>query len=770
MADLVRPGMLHAAFLRSPHAHARIRAIDAAAARSTPGVAAVLTGPDLRAEARPMRAASRMAGYTATEMPALALDKTRYGGEAVAVAVAQSRYEAEDALDRIAVDYEPLEAVVDPRRALSDSSPRVHDNPRGNVLLSRAFSQGDAGAAFARAPVSVGDRFVFRRHAAVAIENRACLAEWEPAEGALTLWTSTQVPGMIREVLAELLSLPTHRVRVVAPDVGGGFGAKSLLYPEEVAIAAVARKLGCPVKWVGDRREDLLTSAQAWDEDIEAELAVEADGRIAALRARILADVGAYSVYPWTASIEVIQVVSFLPGPYRVPHYHGEAWGVATNKAPMGPYRGVGRPVSTFVMEGLLDRAARRLGMDPKAIRLANLVRPDELPYRAPSGLVWDSGHFAEALERACDVAGYDAVRSTAPRPPGARRRTGIGIACYVELTGVGSAIPASPGADIATGTEGATVRVDPGGSVTALFGLACHGQGHETTLAQVVAEELGVRFDAVRIVHGDTGAGPVGSGTYASRSAVIGGGAAILASRAVKDKALLIAAHRLEADVQDLTMEAGVVQVKGAPDRRVTFAEIARAAYAGARRLPKGMEPGLEATRFYDPYIGTAASAAHVAVVEVDLDLCSVSLVRHVVVEDCGRIINPMIVEGQAIGGVAQGVGAALLEEIVYGEGGQLETASLMDYLVPTAAEMPAIEVEHVERPSPTTLGGFKGVGEGGTIGAPAAIANAVADALAPLGIEISDLPITPERLFRLLSARDPGARDHGPEDRSAP
>ncbi len=703
-----------------------------------------------------MRAASRMAGYTPTDMPALAVDKVRYAGEAVAVAVAESRYEAEDALDLIAVDYEPLDAVVDPRQALADSCPRLHEGARGNVLLSRAFSQGDASAAFARAAVAVGDRFVFHRHAAVAIENRVCMAEWEPGDEALTLWTSTQVPGMIREVLADLLALPVHKVRVVAPDVGGGFGVKSLLYPEEVAISAVARKLGRAVKWVGDRREDLHTSAQAWDEDIEAELAVEADGRIAALRARMWADVGAYSVYPWTASIEVIQVVSFLPGPYRVPHYHGEAWGVATNKAPMGPYRGVGRPVSTFVMEGLLDRAARRLGMDPRAIRLANLVRPDELPYRAPSGLVWDSGHFAEALERACQVADYDGLRS-APRATPSRRRVGVGIACYVELTGVGSAIPASPGADIATGTEGATVRVDPGGSVTASFGLACHGQGHETTMAQVVAEELGVAFDAVRIVHGDTAAGPVGSGTYASRSAVIGGGAAILASRAVRDKALLIAAHRLEADVRDLALEGGVVHVKGAPARRVTFAEIARAAYAGAKRLPKGMEPGLEATRFYDPYIGTAASATHVAVVEVDLDLCSVALVRHVVVEDCGRIINPMIVEGQAVGGVAQGVGAALLEEVVYGEGGQLQSGSLMDYLVPTATDVPPIEVEHVERPSPSTLGGFKGVGEGGTIGAPAAIANAVADALAPLGIEISELPITPERLFRLLSERGP-------------
>src|SRR5436309_337395 len=538
---------------------------------------------------------------------------------------------------------------------------------------------------------------------------------------------------MIREALAELLGIPAHRVRVVAPDVGGGFGMKSALYPEEVAVSALARLLGRPVKWVGDRREDLLTSTQAWDEDIEAELGVDGDGCIRGLRAKVWADVGAYSVYPWTASIEVIQVVSFLPGPYRVPHYHGQAWGVATNKAPMGPYRGVGRPVSTFVMEALLDRAARRLGLDAAAIRRANLIRSSELPYRSPSGLVWDSGSFAESLERACEAVDYARFRAEQRHDVPARRRAGIGIASYVELTGVGSAIPASPGADIATGTEGATVRVDPAGTVTAAFGLACHGQGHETTLAQVVAQELGVELDAVRVVHGDTEAGPIGSGTYASRSAVIGGGAAILAARALREKALAIGAHLLEVSADDLTLADSRATVRGAPDRALSLREIARAAYAGAKRLPAGMEPGLEATRFYDPYFGTASNATHIAVVEVDPETCGVVVRRFVVVEDCGRIINPLIVEGQAIGGVAQGVGAALLEEVVYADDGQLLTGSLMDYLVPTAAEVPAIEVVHLERPSPTTLGGFKGVGEGGTIGAPAAVANAIADALQP-------------------------------------
>ena len=753
VADLTLSRVLHVAFLRSPHAHARLVSVDTRPARTLPGVAACITGDEIATHARPIRAESKMAGYHATEFPPLARGKVRFVGEAVVAVLAESRYVAEDALEAVDVRYAALPVVATPETAMAGDAPLVHEAAGSNVLLSRAFVRGDADAAMAGAAVVVGDRFRFHRHAGVTMENRACLADWNTGAGELTLWSSTQIPGLLREALAELLDLPAHRLRVVAPDVGGGFGVKSALYPEEVAVCALARLTGRPVKWVGDRREDLLTSTQAWDETIDAELAVDADGTIHALRARVVADVGAYSIHPWTASIEVVQVISFLPGPYRVPHYRGEAWGVATNKAPMGPYRGVGRPVSTFVTEALVDRAARRLGMDPVALRLRNLIRPDELPYRSPSGVVWDSGSFVESLERARDVVAYEHVRAAQRDPRRAGRYVGVGVACYVELTGVGSAIPASPGAAINTGTEGATVRVDPSGTVTASFGLACQGQGHETTLAQVVAAELGARLEDVRVVSGDTAAGPAGTGTYASRSAVIGGGAAILAARALREKALAIGAHLLEVSADDLTLADSRATVRGAPDRALSLREIARAAYAGAKRLPAGMEPGLEATRFYDPYFGTASNATHIAVVEVDPETCGVVVRRFVVVEDCGRIINPLIVEGQAIGGVAQGVGAALLEEIVYDGDGQLLTGSLMDYLVPTAAELPPVEVVHLERPSPTTLGGFKGVGEGGTIGAPAAVANAIADALKPLGIELSELPVTPDRLFRLLS-----------------
>src|SRR5947208_3874004 len=479
VADLDRPRLLHVAFLRSPHAHARIARVDARPALAQPGVVACWTAQDLRGRVKAMQAPSRMRSYRPTEWPALADGKVRYAGEAVAALVAESRYAAEDAADTIVVEYEPLGVASDPEAAMGADAALVHESAGSNVLLTRTFSQGDVAAAFRDAALVVGDRFRFHRHAGVTMESRACLADTE--RGTLTLWSSTQIPGILRDVLADLLTLPTASVRVVAPDVGGGFGVKGVVYPEELVVSALARALGRPVRWIGDRREDLMTTTQAWDEVIDAELAVDRDGRIAGLRAKVVADIGAYSIYPWTASIEIIQVVSFLPGPYRVSHYHAEAFGVATNKTPMGPYRGVGRPVSVFVTESLLDSAARRLGLDPAEIRRRNLLRAEDLPYRSPSGITWDSGAFHECLELACKQAGYDDLRVEQARGRKHGRMLGVGLAAYVELTGVGSAIPVSPGADIATGTEGATVRVEVDGGVTAIFAVACHGQGHET-------------------------------------------------------------------------------------------------------------------------------------------------------------------------------------------------------------------------------------------------------------------------------------------------
>ncbi|MEE9533762.1 MAG: xanthine dehydrogenase family protein molybdopterin-binding subunit, partial [Acidimicrobiia bacterium] len=499
------PGLLYAAFLRSPYAHARIVRLDPSAARALPGVAAVVAGEELTHLVKPVRALSNMTDYKVTSFPPLAVGKVRYMGEAVAAVVAESRYLAEDAIERIMVEFEPLPAVSDLEAASEAGAAVLHEEAGSNVLLSREFARGEVDAAIAGADVCVRERFRFHRHTAVGMENRGCLAEYREATACLTLYAATQCPGLLRSVLADLMTLPEHRIRVVATDVGGGFGAKSALYPEDLTVCVLSRLLARPVKWIGARREDFLATSQAWDEIVEAELALRADGTIVGLRADVTADVGAYSIYPWTAAIEPVQTISFLPGPYRVPNYRGRTRGVATCKAPMGAYRGVGRPVSTFAMEGLMDRAARRLGMDPTELRQRNYIQPEELPYKAPSGIVWDQASLPACMQRTREVLEYTATRrwQTEARTEG--RWIGIGFASYVELTGIGSAIPVSPGMPIATGTEACTIRVDPSGTVTAIFSLAPQGQGLETSLAQVVADELGVRLEDIRVVCGDT-------------------------------------------------------------------------------------------------------------------------------------------------------------------------------------------------------------------------------------------------------------------------
>ncbi|MGA2816370.1 MAG: xanthine dehydrogenase family protein molybdopterin-binding subunit [Xanthobacteraceae bacterium] len=744
---------LHVAFRRSDQSHARIRAIDCSPARNAPGVVAVFTAEDLADLVTPILATSRIPNYYATPILPLARGKVRYVGEPVVGVIADSPYHAEDAIELVAIDYESLPLVTDPEQAVRSGAPLLHEEAGTNVLVSREFKRGDVDDAIASAPVRVQGRFRMRRKTAMAIEPRVCLAEYETKHETLTLHSATQVPGIVRDALALALGIPGNRIRVVAPDVGGGFGGKGSLYPEEIFVCAAARRLERPIKWTSDRMEDLAATSQGFDEIVDAELAVDNEGRVVALRADVIGDVGAYSIYPWTAALEPVQVVSFLPGPYRVPHYRGRVRAVATSKAPTGPYRGVGRPISTFVMERLMDMAAAKIGIDAKEIRLRNLVPTAELPYKVASGIVWDKSGFQECLNMACDAIGYDTLRVRQEEARAAGRWTGIGIACYAELTGIGSRISVAPGMPIQTGTETAIIRIDDTGGVTASFGVASHGQGLETTLAQVVAEHLGASFDDIRIVHGDSAAVPGATGTYASRSMVLAGGAATLAAQAVREKVLNAASHLLETSAADLVAEDGKVTVAGT-DRSITFREVARSVYSEIDQLPPGARDELAATKTYDPVFGTTTSATHIATVEIDPETYEVRVDRFVVAEDCGRLVNPLIVDGQVHGGVAQGIGAALYEEIVYDEQGQITTASLVDYLVPSACEIPSMDVLHLESASPTTLGGFRGMGEGGTIGAPAAIANALADALSPLGIEINELPVTPERLFRLIEA----------------
>jgi aerobic carbon-monoxide dehydrogenase large subunit len=741
---------LHLAFRRSEQPHARITRIDTAAAQTAPGVVAVFTANDIADDFKPVIPFSRMANYYATPIMPLASDKVRYVGEAVVAVVATSRYLAEDALELIEIEYEPLKAVSRGEQAIGEDAPLLHEEAGTNVLIAREFKKGDVEVDLSGAAVRVSGRFEMTRKAPLAMEPRSYSAEYDGRRRAITLYTSSNIPGIVRDAISESLGLPGSRLRVVAPDVGGSFGSKGSLYPEELLICIAARKLGRSLKWTADRLEDISSSSQAFAEVVDAEMGFDTNGVAVALQADVVGDVGAYSIYPWTCGLEPVQVVSFLPGPYKIRSYRGAARGVATCKPPTGPYRGVGRPMATFVTERLMDLGAKALGLDPLEIRRRNLVRAEEFPYRIGSGIIWDKTGFVECLEAAAEAAAYEELRARQTDARQQGRLFGIGIASYAELTGIGSRIAVAPGMPINTGSETAKISIDSTGAVTAAFGVASHGQGLETTLAQIIADDLGARFEDIRVIHGDSDAVLMSTGTYASRSAVLGGGAAKHASSLLRDKIKRVASHLLEANHDDIEVAAGKVFVTGT-DRAVMLKQIAKAVYSDMKTLPVEAREELSASYTYDPINGTTAAATHIAAVEVDPTTCFVRILKYVVAEDCGRIINPMIVDGQVHGGVAQGIGAALFEELVYDEDGQLLSASLVDYMIPSAPEVPDMDVVHIESES-AVAGGFRGMGEGGTIGAPAAIANAIADALSPLDIDVSLLPMTPERIFRLM------------------
>lgn len=747
--DMTPPNTGHIAFRRSDHPHALIKSIDLGDARDLAGVIGIFTAEDLGHDLTPAIPASRMKGYHATPIWPLARGKVRYVGEPVLAVVAESRYVAEDALDRIQIEYEPLPFAIRAEDAAADGAPLLHDEAGTNTIISRIFTRGDVDTAFAQAAVTVGATFRMRRKTPMATEPRCYLAEWDKRRRALTLHTTSNIPGVIRDVLSGCLDLPGNRLRVVAPDVGGSFGGKGSLYPEELLVAVLSRKLERPVKWTSDRLEDLSATSQAFDERMDAELAVDAEGRLLGLRAEVIGDIGAYSIYPWTGALEPVQIVSFMPGPYRMEHYRGSVRGVLTSKAPTGPYRGVGRPGATFAMERLIDMAAGKLGIDPLEMRRRNLVTAEEFPYRTGSGIIWDRTGFQECLEAVAETANYTTLIKARDEARAQGRWVGIGLASYAELTGIGSRISVAPGMPINTGTETASIRIDATGAVTAAFGISSHGQGAETTLAQVIADELGCRLEDIEIQHGDSALVPMGTGTYASRGAVLGAGAATMASHVVRGKIFKAAAHLMEVPEETLAASNGIVSASGT-NRSMTFKEIANAVYAQMGRIPHDKREDLVASETYDPYLGTASAATHLAMVEIDPETYGVTITHYFVAEDCGRIINPLIVEGQVQGGVAQGIGAALLEEVIHDDEGQIVTASLADYLVPIAGTMPKIGIVHVESVLPANKTGVRGMGEGGTIGAPAAIANAISDAL---GRDVTTLPMTPERIFRLVT-----------------
>jgi carbon-monoxide dehydrogenase large subunit len=748
VADLQMPDLLEMQVVRSPHAHARLSGIDRSALGE--GVADFLTAADLPGPASAIPINWVLSSMRSDSFPVLARDRVHYAGQAVAALLAPTRYAAEDAAEAIVVEYEPLPAVVDMDAALEPGAPLLYPEWGDNVAFALRDQHGDVEAAFASAEVVIRQRVSYPRHAPLPLETRGVLAHYDAGSEQLTVWLATQAAHVVRGLLAERLGFPEHRLRVIAPHVGGAFGAKLHIYPEEVLTALFALRTGRPVRWIEDRREHLLATIHAREQRIDLELAARRDGTLLGARARVRADVGAHlhSRGPSAATVTMYQI----PGPYRLGAYGVGLEAVVTTKMPFGAYRGFGKPQATFAMERGIDALAARLGMDPAEVRRRNLVRPDELPRPSASGRgELDCGDYPEALRRAQELVGWEARRAA---HAGLRERgvlRGLGVACTVESTAISSAAMARAGRRHGA-YESTVVRVDPSGTITLACSLMPSGQGHETALAQICADVLQVYPSTVRVLLGDTERCPYsGYGTAASRGMTTGGASALLAARRVREKLLAVAAHQLEVAPSDVELVDGHVAVRGSPTRRLGLAEVALEASL-AHRLPPGMEPGLEASATWDPTGGAYSYATHACEVEVDAETGAVRLLQYVAVDDCGTVVNPTLVDGQLVGAIAQSIGGTLYEELRYDEHGQLLTASLMDYLVPTACEVPGVRTAHLHTPSPHTPGGFKGVGEAGTIPVPAAIANAVMDALRPEGAAANTLPLTPARVLDLV------------------
>lgn len=745
--DIRLHGLLHAAFVRSPHAHARLLHVDAAPALASRGVVAALTAHDVAGRDLTLSPRLDAPGFVPTTWPALPASRLRFVGEPVAVVAASDPYAAADGCEAVVVEYEPLPALSDIDGALAPGAPLLHDAVPGNVLIERRYAHGDVDGSFAAAAVVVRETFTHGRCSASPIEPRGLIARWEGDD--LTVWVGTQVPHVLRGALALAFGLTEGRVRVIVPDTGGGFGQKMHVLPEDLAVVALARAAGHPVKWVETRRENLAAASHGREARVEIEAAADAAGTLLALRARVVSDAGAYHIYPLTAALEPLGTAGILPGPYRIPAYAYQALAVATCKPPLGAYRGVGMTMGAFVMERTMDLVAERLGLDPAEIRRRNLIRPEAYPFSSASGFVYDSGNYPKALEEALGLAGYERLREEQAEARRRGRLVGIGLSCYTEYTGMGAETYRGRGMVHLPGPEAATITMEPDGGVRCSLSFPSQGQGHATTVAQLVADRLGVALDRVMVFQTDTQVSPPGSGTFASRGGIAQSGAAGGAAETLRKKIFRIAAGLLEASAADLEIRQGQVHVRGVPGRHVDVAEVARVAYSPPRGgLPGDAEPGLVATQIFDLPGPAFSGAVHVAVVEVDGETGRVAVRGYTVVEDCGPVINPAIVEGQIHGAVAQGIGEALSERLVYDESGQLLTGTFMEYALPVAEDLPSFVIGHLETPSPLTPGGYKGMGEGGTIGAPAAVANAVADALRPLGIAVTSLPILPASL----------------------
>jgi carbon-monoxide dehydrogenase large subunit len=730
--DVRVPGLLHLALVRSPLPHAAIRRVDFASARGRAGVVVAASGRDLASWVLPLSASTELLPGRRLERYPLAVDRARFVGDPVAAIVATDPVTACEAADDVRVEYEALPAVVDAELARDPGALLLHPGWPDNVAFRWEIRHGSLDDAFRRADATVSLRVLNQRLYAGFLEPRGAVARYDSASGDLVVWASTQAPHGLRAGIAAALGLSEHRVRVIVPEVGGAFGSKGGIPPEYVLVAAFAYRLGQPVKWVETRTESLLGTVHARDQVQEARGAFRRDGTLLGLDVRICANLGAYN-----AATTALRTGLLAAGPYRVPALHVLVEGVMTNVAPLGAYRGAGRPEAAYLLERLMDDAAAQLGLDPVEIRRRNLLRPEEFPYRSPTGALYDSGDYHRALTVALERFGYQEARRAQQQARHNGRFLGIGLACYCEFAG--------------PGWESATVRVHPDGSVSVLSGITPSGQGHSTMLAQVVADVLGIEIERVRIRTGDTDAIPQGIGTFGSRSTAVGGSAAHLAAQDVLAKARLLAAQALEASLDDVVVLDGVFQVRGTPDRSLDWQAVARLAYR-FDGPPAGVDPGLEATRFFAPETRTVPSGVHLALVEVDTETGEVEVLRYLAVDDCGRQVNPRLVESQIHGAVAQGLGQALMEHLPYSHSGQPLVRSFLDYAIPRASQVPEIETVHIETPSPLNPLGAKGVGEAGTTAAPPAIVNGVLDALRPLGIRHLDMPLTPERVWRAL------------------
>ena len=758
--DVHLAGMLHAAFLRSPYAHARLKRIDASRARQRPGVVAVYTAADLGAYWHPgplLVSPPPVKGCVfneRTQVP-LARDVVRHAGEPLVVVVAESRYIAEDALSDIEVDYEPLPPVVDMELALASDSPLVHEDLGTNLAAHIIQEKGNYASVRPKADVLIRRRFVYDHGAAAALENRGVVATWEAREARLTIWDTTQAPIPIRNGLAARLGLAEHQVRVIAPFVGGGFGPKIMMfYPEELVIPWLAMQIGQPVKWIEDRAENFVGTTHERSQIHDAELALTADGRILGVHDVFVHDTGAYDPYGLTVPLNS---QCTLMGPYDIRHYYSEFRAVFTNKTIVTPYRGAGRQHGVFVIERLLDIAARQMGLDRVEIRRRNFLTPDAFPvnneiiYQDFTPLIYDSGNYEPVLDHALQSIEYDRfVREIQPKARAEGRHLGIGVVAYVEGTGIGP-------------YEGARVQVEATGKVSVATGVGTQGQGHFTSFAQIAAEQLGVDSAEVEIVTGDTDQFHWGTGTFASRGAVVAGNAVHAAARSVRAKALRMGSEALKTPEDKLELAGGTVRVRDDPKRSITLAELASQANPLRGAVRPGTEPGLEATEYFGPDRGTTASGVHALILEVDPETMKVNINSYVVIHDCGKVLNPLILEGQVHGGVAQGIGNAYYEKLMYDENGQLLNASFMDYLMPTSLDVPPIIVGHEETLSPLNPLGVKGAGEAGAIPAGPAFAQAIEDAFYDLPLEILEIPLSPNRLWELVEearARPGGAR----------